>query len=151
MVMVKLLIVKVKFTREIGSMDKKKVKAFIITSIIHIIKADGKMISRVDLVYSNIKIKLKIFMKATGSTDIKVDTVNKYIPMEICIILSIIFIYKNRYEGEWNKDKRNGIGKLTMNNKDVYIGEWEEDIKNGKGEYKFADFKEKYEGYWLKG
>jgi hypothetical protein len=40
---------------------------------------------------------------------------------------------KYEYKGEFNKNKKCGIGIVTYNDGTVYDGEWKHDIKHGKG------------------
>ena len=63
---------------------------------------------------NNGKIGIGIFIKALGT-----------------------YYYKDRskYEGEWQHDKRNGKGRLTMKNGEYYDGEWKSNEMNGKGIY----------------
>ncbi|KAJ7520736.1 hypothetical protein O6H91_19G020300 [Diphasiastrum complanatum] len=52
------------------------------------------------------------------------------------------------YVGDWQNDKHEGLGTLTMVNGDTYIGSFSKNLKEGKGCFLFADKKSKYEGTW---
>lgn len=43
------------------------------------------------------------------------------------------------YEGDWYKNKRTGMGKMTFIDDEVYEGEFDENIMNGKGKMFFAN------------
>jgi hypothetical protein len=55
-----------------------------------------------------------------------------------------------RYEGEWEKGKRDGIGVATWPDGSSYIGQWRADSTHGKGIYVKSDG-ERYEGDWVSG
>lgn len=55
-----------------------------------------------------------------------------------------------RYEGEWDKGKRDGIGVATWPDGSSYIGQWRADSTHGKGIYVKSDG-ERYEGDWAGG
>ena len=44
----------------------------------------------------------------------------------------------DRYEGEWEDDKKKGHGTYTYVDGDKYVGLWENDKKNGQGVFTFA-------------
>ena len=43
------------------------------------------------------------------------------------------------YTGEWNEDKRNGLGKNIWGNGDEYLGYWENDMQHGWGRNTWVD------------
>lgn len=49
---------------------------------------------------------------------------------------------KNRqiiYQGEFSRNKKNGIGRFFFNSGDMYIGGYENDMRHGKGKYVWSD------------
>lgn len=45
----------------------------------------------------------------------------------------------NRYEGEYENDKRHGHGTLYYANGDKYVGQWKNDQKHGSGNFKWKN------------
>ena len=39
----------------------------------------------------------------------------------------------NRYDGNWENDKRYGRGTQSNSNGDEYVGVWKDDMRHGKG------------------
>jgi len=55
------------------------------------------------------------------------------------------------YAGNWDKDLRHGIGKMTWNTQEgpaQYDGEWQQDLKHGHGRYEWSEGGAFYEGNW---
>jgi hypothetical protein len=44
-----------------------------------------------------------------------------------------------RYEGEWNNDRRNGVGVMTWRDNDRFAGTYRDGVPSGVGVYRFAD------------
>ena len=60
--------------------------------------------------------------------------------------------YKNgniKYNGEYYKDKFEGLGKYIWENGEYYIGQWKNDLRNGKGTMYYSNGKIIYEGDWI--
>ena len=53
---------------------------------------------------------------------------------------------KRKYEGEFEKGKFNGKGKLNYSNGDTYEGDFLNNKKHGFGILNLVSIKEKYEG-----
>ena len=53
--------------------------------------------------------------------------------------------FNNKYEGDFQNNKREGYGTFVMSNGDRYEGEFQKDTYNGKGTYYWANGN-KYEG-----
>jgi len=51
----------------------------------------------------------------------------------------------------WSRNVKCGEGTYTYPNQDQYKGEWENDKKNGIGRYYFNENKSKYIGEWKDG
>ena len=58
-----------------------------------------------------------------------------------------VFDKKGFYEGEWDNNMRNGLGKYYWTNGDIYEGEYRKGIREGVGVYYFESG-EKYIGEW---
>jgi hypothetical protein len=53
------------------------------------------------------------------------------------------------YIGNWNDDKKNGMGTLKYRNGDVYVGNWNDDKKDGRGRLDYITPEGTYrEGAW---
>ena len=48
-------------------------------------------------------------------------------------------LMENKYEGEYEDDKRNRQGTHTWANGDKYEGEYKDDMRNGQGTYTYAN------------
>ena len=53
----------------------------------------------------------------------------------------------DKYEGEWEKDKRHGQGTNTWASGGKYVGKWVDHKMHGHGTYEYASG-DKYEGEW---
>ena len=62
------------------------------------------------------------------------------------------YIYANKdvYEGEWLNDKAHGYGKYTHFDCATYVGYWKEDMQSGKGREAWPDGA-KFEGNYING
>jgi len=63
----------------------------------------------------------------------------------------MVYADGSEYEGNWERDLRHGIGKmswLTPEGKAFYEGEWQHDLKHGHGRYEWGDGGAFYEGNW---
>ena len=49
-----------------------------------------------------------------------------------------------QYSGDWKENKKHGYGIKIYDNKDKYEGYWENDLRNGKGTYWLCIGKNKY-------
>jgi hypothetical protein len=63
----------------------------------------------------------------------------------------IICIHACIYQGEWEDDKKNGVGRLTLTNGDVYDGDFKDDEYHGWGRLASVDGHKEYEGEWEHG
>lgn len=54
---------------------------------------------------------------------------------------------KSKYEGYWEKDKKNKTGKLIYEDGSVYNGGWKDDLRNDSGKMTWANGIS-YEGGW---
>ena len=52
-----------------------------------------------------------------------------------------------QYSGDWKENKKHGYGIKIYDNKDKYEGYWENDLRNGKGTYWLCIGKNKYRKY----
>ena len=52
------------------------------------------------------------------------------------------------YSGEWQNDKRNGLGKYTHADGRLYSGEYKDDRPHGRGSLKAANGEVIFEGQW---
>ena len=50
-----------------------------------------------------------------------------------------------KYEGEYNKDLKEGKGKYSWSNGDWYEGEWKDGVRHGHGVYVWKEKNEKYD------
>jgi hypothetical protein len=57
------------------------------------------------------------------------------------------FANGDKYVGQWNGSKKNGLGAYTFTNGNKYVGDWNDDKKNGQGTFIWPDG-EKYVGEW---
>ena len=57
------------------------------------------------------------------------------------------FANGDKYVGQWNGSKKNGLGAYTFTNGNKYVGDWNDDKKNGQGTFIWPDGK-KYVGEW---
>ena len=53
------------------------------------------------------------------------------------------------YNGDWVKDKFEGIGKYIWEDGTYYLGEWKNDSRNGKGKFFNSDGNIVLDGYWI--
>ena len=60
----------------------------------------------------------------------------------------MVYFNGDLYEGKWENDKKNGIGRLEYASLGVYCGELVEDKKAGKGRFYDKVRDEIYEGEW---
>ena len=57
----------------------------------------------------------------------------------------------DKYDGEWENDKKHGQGTYTWANGDKYDGAWEDDKRHGVGTFTWANMRDEYEGGWRNG
>lgn len=50
------------------------------------------------------------------------------------------------YEGDWENNKRQGYGRLTLSDGDTYQGQFKADMFDGVGEYHWAGCGKYYKG-----
>ena len=60
----------------------------------------------------------------------------------------MIYFNGDLFEGRWENDKKNGIGRLEYANLGVYTGDLVEDKRVGKGRFYDKVKDEIYEGEW---
>ena len=57
---------------------------------------------------------------------------------------------ENTYDGEWDQDKRNGMGECVFSSGDHYVGDWCDNVIQGHGNmYYYGGAK--YQGCWENG
>lgn len=86
-------------------------------------------------------------MNASNNYDSLINTFKSYIPLSAFDIhnlkssnKAVLKIYKDSvYFGDFENDKRHGLGIMIYENGRVYEGEWENNLKNGKGFEKFSN------------
>lgn len=57
----------------------------------------------------------------------------------------------DKYEGQWQNDKREGFGVIFVANGDRFEGHFHNDLKEGPGTYFYIKKGQKYEGEWVAG
>jgi radial spoke head protein 1 len=54
---------------------------------------------------------------------------------------------RNWYEGDWNNNKKHGVGKFVYSDGSSYEGEWDDDKRHGNGTFIYAN-RDSYKGDW---
>ncbi|XP_028332963.1 radial spoke head 10 homolog B isoform X2 [Gouania willdenowi] len=55
------------------------------------------------------------------------------------------------YKGDWEKNKREGVGDRRYTSGNFYSGEWKNNLRHGEGTMKWVTLGQQYEGEWQNG